>query len=158
MKKLKHFAFLLGLLSIPALAIMPQLSQSAFAADDICSLPNVSEAVKAASGCNDSLPELPDVVVNIIYGVIAAAAIVSVIYIVYGGVQYMTSSGDTTKTTKARNTIFFALIGLVICVLAFAIVKFFISNVINYTPTTGTITSMLPSLDSDSHQNLAVTK
>ena len=49
---------------------------------------------------------------------------------IIGGVQYMTSAGDTQKVTKAKNTILYGLIGLVICVLAFAIVNFVITNII----------------------------
>ena len=44
----------------------------------------------------------------------------------------MTSSGEAAKVEKAKKTILYGLIGLVICVLAFAIVNFVIDNVINY--------------------------
>ena len=42
----------------------------------------------------------------------------------------MTSSGDTTKVEKAKKTILYALIGMIICVLAFAIVNFTIARII----------------------------
>ena len=42
----------------------------------------------------------------------------------------MSSSGETAKLQKARNTILYALIGMAICVLAFAIVNFVIIKLI----------------------------
>lgn len=77
-------------------------------------------------------------VVNVINGVIAVLGIGTVIAMIVGGYNYMTSAGDTAKTTKARNTIIYALIGLIVCVLAFAIVNFVINNVIGYKPTPAT--------------------
>ena len=67
---------------------------------------------------------------GIINGVIAALGIVAVIVIIIGGVSYMTSSGDAGKVKKAKDTILYGVIGLVICVLAFAIVNFVINNII----------------------------
>ena len=69
-------------------------------------------------------------VTNIINGVIGILGFACVVVMIIGGVQYMTSAGDTGKVTKAQNTILYGLIGLVICVLAFAIVNFVINNII----------------------------
>ncbi|MBR3122174.1 hypothetical protein IKF28_01880, partial [Candidatus Saccharibacteria bacterium] len=62
--------------------------------------------------------------------VIGVLGLVCVIVMIIGGVSYMTSSGDAGKVKKAKDTILYGLIGLVICVLAFAIVNFVISNII----------------------------
>ena len=69
-------------------------------------------------------------VIGIINGVIGVLGLVAVVVIIVGGVQYMTSSGDAGKVKKAKDTILYGVIGLVICVLAFAIVNFVISNII----------------------------
>ncbi len=71
---------------------------------------------------------LTDAVVGIINGIIGALGIVAVIVVIIGGVQYMTSSGDAAKVKKAKDTILYGIIGLIICVLAFAIVNFVIVN------------------------------
>ena len=63
---------------------------------------------------------------NILNAVIAVAGIVAVIFIVKGGFDYMTSSGDAGKVQKAKQTILYAVIGLIICALSFAIVNFVI--------------------------------
>lgn len=67
---------------------------------------------------------------NILNAIIGALGIVAVIVIIIGGVTYMTSGGDAGKVKTAKNTILYGVIGLVICVLAFAIVNFVISNII----------------------------
>lgn len=69
-------------------------------------------------------------VTGIINAVIAVLGIACVVVLIIGGVNYMTSSGDTGKVKKAKDTILYAIIGLVICVLAFAIVNFVISNIL----------------------------
>ena len=73
---------------------------------------------------------LTDNVVNIINAVIAVLGLVAVVVIIVGGILYMTSSGDAGKVKKAKDTILYGVVGLVICVLAFAIVNFVISNII----------------------------
>jgi hypothetical protein len=60
-------------------------------------------------------------VINVIIGIIG---LVAVIVIILGGFQYMTSAGDSTKVKKAKDTILYGVIGLVISLLAYAIVNF----------------------------------
>lgn len=69
-------------------------------------------------------------IMNIINGVIGVLALVAVVIVIVGGVGYMTSSGDAGKVKKAKDTILYGIIGLVVCVLAFAIVNFVIANII----------------------------
>ena len=67
---------------------------------------------------------------GIIKAVIAVLGLVCVIVIIMGGVSYMTSTGDAGKVKKAKDTILYGVIGLVICVLAFAIVNFVLDNIL----------------------------
>ena len=53
-----------------------------------------------------------------------AVGAVSVIMIIVGGLKYILSSGDPANTASARNTILYAIIGLVIAIAAQAIVLF----------------------------------
>lgn len=70
-------------------------------------------------------------VTNIINGVIAVLGLVCVVVMIIGGINYMISAGESAKVKKAKDTILYGLIGLVICVLAFAIVNFVITNIIS---------------------------
>lgn len=99
-------------------------------ADSVCGNSNVSAEVRAAAGCGgDSVASLHDVIGNILYAVIGISGLVAVGFIIYGGGQYITSSGDSAKVQKAKNTILYACIGLVVCVLAFAIVNWAIAAI-----------------------------
>ncbi len=69
-------------------------------------------------------------VTGILNAVIAVLGIVAVIVIIIGGVSYMTSSGDAGKVKKAKDTILYGVIGLIIVALSFAIVNFVISNIL----------------------------
>lgn len=64
-------------------------------------------------------------IVRIIARVIGVAA---VIMIIVGGIRYITSSGDTNNINGAKNTILYAIIGLVIAALAEAIIIFVINQ------------------------------
>ena len=47
----------------------------------------------------------------------------AVIVIIIGGIGFVTSQGDAGKAVKARTTIIYGVVGLVICLLAYAIVN-----------------------------------
>ena len=70
-------------------------------------------------------------VTSIINGVIGVLGVVCVVVMIVGGINYMTSGGESAKVKKGKDTILYGLIGLVICVLAFAIVNFVITNIIS---------------------------
>ena len=55
---------------------------------------------------------------------------ISVIMLVYGGLRYILSGGDSKKVTDAKNTVLYAIIGLIISLLSYAIVKFVLNSVI----------------------------
>ncbi len=61
--------------------------------------------------------------------VLYVVGIISVIMLIYGGLRYVVSGGDSKKVTDAKNTILYAIIGLIISILAFAIVNFVINAV-----------------------------
>ena len=61
--------------------------------------------------------------------VIAVAGIIAVIFVVGGGILYITSAGDSQKLQKAKNMILYSLIGLVIVALS-EIISGFISSTI----------------------------
>ena len=64
-------------------------------------------------------------VINVALGILA---FITVLMIIIGGLNYTTSQGDATKVKKAKDTIMYGVIGLVIALLAFAIVNFVLAN------------------------------
>ncbi len=67
---------------------------------------------------------------TILSAIIGVLGFVCVVVMIIGGVNYMTSSGDSGKVKKAKDTILYGLIGLIVCVLAFAIVQFVIGTIL----------------------------
>lgn len=59
-------------------------------------------------------------VVNILLFIIGA---LSVVMLIWGGIRYTTSGGQSASVTSAKNTIMYSIIGLVVAFLAFAIVN-----------------------------------
>lgn len=78
-------------------------------------------------GANTDLLSMIQTILNVVFGVIG---IVAVIMIVIGGVHYTISQGDSAKIQKAKNTIMYGIIGLVIVLLSFAIVNFVLNGLI----------------------------
>ena len=71
-----------------------------------------------------------NLIVNAINWVIGISGAVAVIFVLIGGIGYITSSGDAQKLQKAKKTITYALIGLAIVALS-EIIVIFVSNIIN---------------------------
>ncbi len=76
------------------------------------------EAVNGAAGCTadgSDLTKLVKIIINVMSVVIG---VVAVIMIMVAGYKYITSGGDTGKVTSAKNTLIYALVGLIIVALA----------------------------------------
>ena len=88
---------------------------------------NLSGCTDISSGNNtNDLMTTLSTIINVVLGVVG---FVAVVMIIMGGISFITSQGDSAKVTKARNTILYGVIGLVVALLAFAIVNFVLSNV-----------------------------
>lgn len=55
----------------------------------------------------------------------------SIVMIIWGGITYTTSAGDSAKVTKAKNIILYGIVGLVISLLSYAIVNLVITEINN---------------------------
>ena len=53
---------------------------------------------------------------------------ISVIMIVIGGLRYVVSGGNSSNVTTAKNTILYAIVGLIIAIMAYAIINFVIGS------------------------------
>ena len=98
----------------------------------LASATSVQEGVNAARA--DGMPtELigdNGVFSRITNTVLLIVGLISVIMLVYGGLRYILSGGDSKKVTDAKNTVLYAIIGLIISMLAYAIVHFVLNSVI----------------------------
>ena len=96
--------------------------------------------IKGSAGTGTlGLPEYEanTLILNTIQWVVGIGGAVAAIFVVYGGVSYMTSAGDPGKLAKAKSAIINALIGLAIVALAEIIVAF-VRNMISEAETNAT--------------------
>lgn len=71
--------------------------------------------------------DLPTLIKNVINILLFVVGIIAVIAIVIGGIRYTTSNGDSSQTKSAKDTILYAVVGLVVAIMAFAIVNFVVT-------------------------------
>jgi heme/copper-type cytochrome/quinol oxidase subunit 2 len=107
-------------LAVPALASADSVSS---AKNSVCSTIN-GGACDASSA--SSIHNLVVAIINILSLIVG---IVSVVMIIFGGFKYVTSGGDSGNVSSAKNTIIYAVIGLIVVALAQFLVLFVINNV-----------------------------
>ncbi len=78
----------------------------------------------------DAKSKLDGIVASVINIFSLVVGVVSVIMIIVGGLKYITSGGDSGSVGGAKNTILYAIIGLVIVAMAQIIVRFVLGRVI----------------------------
>ena len=93
----------------------------------------LQEGAEAArcDGCPKDLFGNTGVFKQVTNTILYIVGIIAVIMLIVGGVKYLISGGDNKKVTDAKNTVLYAIIGLVIAFLAFAIVNFVITALPN---------------------------
>lgn len=68
---------------------------------------------------------------NVLQVVFGFAGGIALLIITIAGLQYVLSQGNPQSTAKAKDTILYALVGLVVCALAFSIVTFVLARTFN---------------------------
>ena len=66
---------------------------------------------------------VPNIVSGAIRLILVVAALVAFVFLIIGGIRWVTSGGDKEKTTRAQQTLTAALVGLVIVFASWAIIK-----------------------------------
>lgn len=91
-------------------------------------------SVENNAGCQNDVDAgsgtITDTITKIVNFFSAIVGIVAVIMIIYGGFKYISSGGDSGNVTSAKNTIIYAVIGLVVVAMAQFIVQFVLGKVI----------------------------
>lgn len=95
-------------------------------------LPDLWEGVREG-GCNsglniDSLGDVMIVLANFIQALLQFAGIAAVVAIVLGGIMYIASLGEPARTVRAKETIFYAVVGLAVSMGSYGIVRFIVGQ------------------------------
>ena len=117
MNKLK--LILAGLLVVPTVALA--VAPAASAESDFTLTNGVSSA--RGEGVSETASDPQTLVKQFVNIFLFAVGALSVIMLIWGGIRYTTSAGDSNKVTAAKNTVLYAIVGLVIAILAYAIVN-----------------------------------
>ncbi len=121
-----------GLLVVPVLALA--LSFAAVPLADPVSARVIDEGIDGGASAAKSEDQGEDLfaadgifrtITNVLLFLIGAIA---VIMLIIGGIRYTISGGDSTAVTSAKNTILYAVIGIIVALLAYAIVNFVLDS------------------------------
>jgi hypothetical protein cdiviTM7_00647 len=123
MNKLK--LILAGLLVVPTVALA--VAPAASAESDFTLTNGVSSA--RGEGVSETASDPQTLVKQFVNIFLFAVGALSVIMLIWGGIRYTTSAGDSNKVTAAKNTVLYAIVGLVIAILAYAIVNMVIGKI-----------------------------
>ena len=120
MKKVS--VILASLLALPVIAF----GVTTLTADSASAQLDLESSINSAKGTGapDNVTEDDKKKKKVVNLLLWAIGIISVIMIIIGGIRYATSHRDSNQVTAAKNTIMYAVIGLVIAIFAYAIVNF----------------------------------
>lgn len=123
---MKHISTLfVSILTVFSLLFVPVVATTTVDAatpkEQICKGINNSDSGTCNTTGSNNLQGFIKNIVNILLYIIGAIA---VLMIIIGGLRYVISGGDSGQTKSARDTVLYAVIGLVIAVMSYAIVNF----------------------------------
>jgi hypothetical protein len=127
--KLKISIATLALLAVPAFAVggtavaQPNVEESLCQGGDQVQLGDDVDCTDV-----EGEDQLNDLITNIVNILSIIVGVVAVVMIIVGGFRYITSGGDSGNVSGAKNTILYAIVGLVIVALAQFIVRFVLSK------------------------------
>ena len=120
MKKIIRIVLpVLLIVALIGLAVVPEVSA--------LTLQEGAEAARC-DGCPSDLFGEKGAFRQITNTILYIVGIIAVIMLIIGGIRYVVSGGDSKKVTDAKNTVLYAIIGLVIAVFSYAIVNFVITS------------------------------
>jgi hypothetical protein len=133
-KKLQIILLSISSLFVLALPFAAPMAASAAAPDiknNVCSGANNLSVTPGVSNCSDLTADTCDfncVLTKVINIFSVIVGVIAVIMIVIGGFRYITSGGASDKVKGAKDTLIYAIIGLIIVALAQVIVRFVLSK------------------------------
>ena len=114
-------------LTMLAPGLVPAMA-SASITSDICNGSNVGSPAGTTCTTNSSTDSLKTLAAKIISVFSILVGVVAVIMVIFGGFKYITSGGDSNSVSGAKNTLIYAIIGLIIVALAQFIVHFVLNT------------------------------
>jgi hypothetical protein len=118
--------FFTGAVSLVSVTSVPAFAAPPAAATDVDPKGSIQDGINGAGGSSaGSLQDGIKKVVNILLFLLGALAVV---VIVIGGIRYTLSNGEQAQIKQAKDTILYAVVGLIVAILAYAIVNFVVGQ------------------------------
>lgn len=117
-----------GALLFPAVAPVSVMAAAPNIQTSLCGGVNLTTDQQACSTTNNENAGLNAIIALVINVFSVVVGFIAIVMMIYGGFKYITSSGDSGNVTAAKNTIMYALIGLVVVALAQLIVRFVLAK------------------------------
>lgn len=121
---------LIALVSFCSFLSLPTFFQTTQVYADV-SCDSLPDEAQEAAGCKDNEDLVRVVIINILYTIIGVSGIISVVYIVIGGLKFIYSRGSADMVQEGRRAVLYATIGLIVTSLAFIIVNFAVNTINN---------------------------
>ena len=117
------------LLLSPVAALAQPVYVGTASSDDACeTLKNLNPDSKGCGTADNGVNKIIKVAINLISVI---AAVIAVIMIIVSGFKYITARGDSNQITSARNSLLYAIVGLVVVAFAQVIVRFVLAKSIH---------------------------
>lgn len=123
MKYIRHIIIGLSIIAgFAVVVVVPDAVSAVNVIDDTCAIdPN-------SAICNSSGDSAENVVANVVNTLLLVLGFAAVIVVIIGGIMYAVSAGEAAQVAKAKNTILYAVIGMVIAFSAYAIVSWVVTR------------------------------
>jgi hypothetical protein len=132
MQKIKNIILTLAITLSPFVTVLFPVGASAAIENNVCHGATELSITTGASTevCPDQTSKFDSIIRSILIFLSAVVGFVAVVMLIFGGFRYVTSGGNSESISKAKNTIIYALIGLVIVALAQIIVQFVLNKAV----------------------------
>ncbi len=127
MNRLKSAIIAIGLALALVLAL-PALASAVNPYEEVCAGKG-SGSVVCGAPTNDPIAGTNGVISRIVNILSVVVGVVSVIFIIMGGIKYITSNGDSSAVSTAKSTIIYALIGLLVAFMAQPLIRFVLTRI-----------------------------
>ncbi len=108
---------------------MKKLNFGVVVASVLSFVPHIAHAIDVDVPDAAKGPSTQQIVNGIVNTLLWVAGVAAVIAIVVGGIMYITSAGDEKRVQSAKNTVLYAVVGMVVALLSWAIASFVVTNI-----------------------------
>jgi RsiW-degrading membrane proteinase PrsW (M82 family) len=120
-----RYLFLLGLLFLSGACLVTTVYAAGGDLDGTVFTKGITKAQELATGAGLSdKTDLIPIITGVIQWLLALSAVLAMGAIVWGGIMYIMSLGDEGRAGKAKQIIFYAIIGIIVILMSFVIISF----------------------------------